>query len=328
MTTAQVIRYVPAMICTFRPLLGVLALLCLFAMADAQDCAPKAAPKAPAPEKAAPPAPVATPAPSEAPAEATEEPEVSTLTKAKDKLLPAELAGAIQIDALTIPTPGELMAALNKQGKPDWSGQIRPPITTNYTSRAQMALNLGGLIADGYLAVEAQDSQQVKNIGRDIMSLAKPLGVQQDILNRGKSLTEFAEQNQWDVLKEELEATQNEVKTAMSENKDQDLVTLVTLGGWIRGTEVISSYVTKHYSEGGAKLLRQPAIVKFLGQRVNALPDKMRDDPSVKKARVKLLEIEQAVNFSRDIAPPKETVEKIHTLAAELVKDIAKKESK
>lgn len=316
------------MICTFRPVLGVLALLCLFATADAQDREPAAPSKAPATEDATPPKTPATPAAADAQAETKEAPEISTLTKAKDKLLPEQLAGATQIDAFTIPTPGELMAALNKQGKPDWSGQIRAPIATNYTSRAQMALNLGGLIADGYIAVEAENSQQVKNIGRDIMSLAKPLGVQQDILNRGKSLTEFAEQNQWDVLKEELEATQNEVKAAMAENKDQDLVTLVTLGGWIRGTEVISDYVTKHYSEGGAKLLRQPAIVKFLAQRVNALPDKMRDDPSVKKARVKLLEIEQAVNFSRDAAPPKETVEKIHALAAELVKDIAKKESK
>jgi hypothetical protein len=330
MTTLQPFRYVARMICTFRPLLGVLALLCLFAMADAQESEPQAPAKpsapaaAPNPAKPAPPAPV--PAKPEEPAPGkTEEP---TLTKAAEKLAPEELASAAKVDALTIPTPGELMAALSKHGKPDWSAQIRPPIATNYTSRAQMALNLGGLIADGYLAVEAQDAQQVKNIGRDIMNLAKPLGVQQDILNRGKSLTEFAEQNQWDVLKEELEATQNEVKSAMSENKDQDLVTLVTLGGWIRGTEVISDYVAQHYTEGGAKLLRQPAIVKFLGQRVNALPDKMRDDPSVKKTRVKLLEIEQTVSFPADTAPPKEIVQKIHVLAAELVKDIAKKEAK
>ena len=36
-----------------------------------------------------------------------------------------------------------------------------------------------------------------------------------EILDRGKSLTEFAENKQWDVLKEELEATQNEVKDAL-----------------------------------------------------------------------------------------------------------------
>jgi hypothetical protein len=35
--------------------------------------------------------------------------------------------------------------------------------------------NLGGLIADGFIAVEAKDGQQVKNIGSDIMKLGKAL---------------------------------------------------------------------------------------------------------------------------------------------------------
>jgi len=164
------------------------------------------------------------------------EPPESPAPPRKNPLTREEIAAAAKTDSLSIPTPGELMAALQKQGKLDWAAQFRPPIATNFSSRAQMALNLGGLIADGYIAVEAEDSQQVKNIGKDIVALAKPLGVQQDIINRGKSLSDFAEQNKWEVLKEELEATQNEVKIAMADNKDQNLITLVTVGGWVRGT--------------------------------------------------------------------------------------------
>ena len=47
----------------------------------------------------------------------------------------------------------------------------------NYKTRPQIALNIGGLIADGFIAVEAQDTQQVKNIGGDIVKMAKALGV-------------------------------------------------------------------------------------------------------------------------------------------------------
>ncbi|MGZ4982653.1 MAG: hypothetical protein ACXV9Q_01005, partial [Chthoniobacterales bacterium] len=133
-----------------------------------------------------------------------------------------QLAKAIKTDTLTIPTPGELFAALEKPGKTDWSGQYRGPIPTTYSNRAQIALNLGGLIADGFIAVEAQDSQQVKNIGADILKLAKALGVSENVLSRGKSINEFAENNQWEALQEELEATQNEVKSSMESNKDQD----------------------------------------------------------------------------------------------------------
>ncbi|MDP9005062.1 MAG: hypothetical protein M3N12_09780, partial [Verrucomicrobiota bacterium] len=108
-------------------------------------------------------------------------------------LPPEQLANAIRTDSLTIPTPGELFAALQKPGKPDWAGQYRTPIPMTYRNRAQIALNLGGLIADGFIAVEAQDSQQVKNIGTDIIKLAKALGVSENVLGRGKSINEFAE---------------------------------------------------------------------------------------------------------------------------------------
>jgi len=50
--------------------------------------------------------------------------------------LPASaLAQAVQEDTFTMPTPGELLAALNKVGKPNWQAQYRAPIPTAYTSR-------------------------------------------------------------------------------------------------------------------------------------------------------------------------------------------------
>src|ERR1043166_6963966 len=146
---------------------------------------------------------------------------------APPRLPPDQMAKAVRNDAISIPTPGELFAALEKPGKPDWSGQYRGPIPTTYRNRAQIALNLGGLIADGFIAVEAKDSQQVKNIGSDIIKLAQALGVSENLLSRGNSVNEFAEDDDWDTLQEELEATQNEVKSSMQSHSDQDLVKLI-----------------------------------------------------------------------------------------------------
>ena len=159
------------------------------------------------------------------------EPTPSAIAPASSPLPADQLAKAIKTDSLTIPTPGELFAAFEKPGKPDWAGQYRTPIPMTYRNRAQIALNLGGLIADGFIAVEAQDSQQVKNIGTDIIKLAKALGVSENVLSRGNSINEFAENSEWDALQEELEATQNEVKASMQSHSDQDLVILVSLGG-------------------------------------------------------------------------------------------------
>src|SRR5438874_10853080 len=106
-----------------------------------------------------------------------------------------QMAKAARTDSFSIPTPGELFAALGKPGKTNWSGQYRGPIPVTYRNRAQIALNLGGLIADGFIAVEAKDGQQVKNIGSDIMKLGKALGVSEQLLSRGNSINEFAENN-------------------------------------------------------------------------------------------------------------------------------------
>ena len=145
-----------------------------------------------------------------------------------------ELKNATSVDALTVPTPGEFFKAIEKGGKPNWTSEYRPPISIKSTDRAQMALNLGTLIADGYIAVEAHDGQQVKNVGKDVLALAKKLSVSQSVLARGQSIAQFAENSAWEQLNEELEATQNEVKKALEENRDTDLITLVSIGGWIR----------------------------------------------------------------------------------------------
>jgi hypothetical protein len=145
-----------------------------------------------------------------------------------------EIAAAVADENFSLPMPGELFAALGKQGRIDWTALLRKAPSESFTNRQQIALNLGALVADGYLAVEAEDKQHVKNVARDIRALARKIGVEDELVSRGNSIMQFAEDGKWDTLKEELEATQNDVIAAMNAHKDQDLVTLVILGGWLR----------------------------------------------------------------------------------------------
>jgi len=236
-----------------------------------------------------------------------------------------EMAHASKEDAISVPTPGELLAALNKQGKPNWQSQYRQPIPTSYSSRPQIALNLGGLIADGYIGIEAEDSQQVKNIGKDIIGLAKSLNVSENVLRRGKSIEEFADNNEWNTLKEELEATQNEVKLTMNDQQDRDLVVLVTLGGWIRGTEVISGWIAENYSPSAAKLLRQHEVVALLKAGLDKLPEKLQSDPLIQTLNQNLGQIQVMVSFPRDTAPTLDEVKKLKAATSELITQIVTK---
>src|SRR4051812_13777580 len=242
------------------------------------------------------------------------------------RLPPDQMAKAIRIDAISIPTPGELFAALEKPGKPNWVGQMRGPVGTNYKNRPQIALNLGGLIADGFIAVEAQDAQAVKNIGTDIIKMAKALGVSENILSRGNSINEFAENSEWDALQEELEATQNEVKSSMQSHRDQDLVILVSVGGWIRGTQVVSSSIMQNYDERAAKVLRQPALVNFIHAKMNDISADMRDDPVVKNVSDKLAGLEKLVTFPPAKSPTQDDVRKLNEAVGQIMADIQHKD--
>src|SRR5438046_5636815 len=252
---------------------------------------------------------------------------VSAAVGAETGRLPADqLAKASKSDSISIPTPGELFAALEKHGKTNWAGQYRSPMPVTYRNRAQIALNLGGLIADGFIAVEAKDSQQVKNIGSDIVKLAKALGVSEKLLSRGNSINDFAENNEWDTLQEELEATQNEVKSSMQSHSDQDLVILVTLGGWIRGTQVVTAAIMQNYDERSAKVLRQPALVRFMQSKINEVSAELRQEPLVKDVSEQLNGIEKAVSFPAGKTPAVDDVRKVNEAVTKVMTEIESKE--
>lgn len=215
------------------------------------------------------------------------------------------MEAAERVDAVTIPTAGEFFSAMDSVGRPAWSQFVRQGGPPPSDSRAVIALQLGTYVADGYVAVEAQDSQAVKNTGKEILALAKRLNVNQTVLGRANSLSDFAENNDWNALREELEATQNEVKLDMAEQKDDRLISLVSLGAWIRGVEIVSQIISKTYTPEGARLLRQPAIINYLLDEIDELPDSVKAEPVLIKIRAGLSD---ALGFVSDPTPSQEQV--------------------
>jgi len=227
---------------------------------------------------------------------------------------------------ISMPTPGELFTALRKQAQPVWSVYFREPIPTSYTNRVQLALALGTLVADGFVAVEAMDSQQVKNIGKDILALAKGLGVSDELVARGNAIADFAENNEWAALNEELEATQNELQQQMMRMRDDDLVILVAIGGWLRGTEVVSGIILDDYTPEAARVLRQPELVRFLRGRLDGLSERHRQEALVQLVREQLLEMEALLETPLQSEISEATVETVRDAAGRATQGIAKRE--
>ena len=108
----------------------------------------------------------------------------------------------------------------------------------------------------------------MKEIGQRVLSLAKGIGVGNSIMPHAKAITEAADKRNWAAVRQELDRTQNSVQQAMNEVHDEKLSQLVSLGGWLRGTEVLTAVVNRHFSEDGAELLHQPDLLTYFQRKL------------------------------------------------------------
>ena len=148
---------------------------------------------------------------------------------------------------------------------------MRDNLGKNTGNRAQVALLLGTVIADGFIAVEAEDSERVKQIGQEVLNLADAINVRKAVIARSKSIIDTAEAKNWRAVREELDGALQDVRGAMVELGDADLAQSVSIGGWIRGTEVLTSIVGKNYSTSGAELLNQPELLNYFSRRIDEM---------------------------------------------------------
>src|SRR5580698_4573057 len=190
---------------------------------------------------------------------------------------------ATQLDDIVVPLPSEVFNVLDKLGTPNWQEQLRDPIIKNRGEREQIALLLGSVVAEGFVAVEAADKARVKTIGRDVLELARAIGVESTVLTRTNSIVTKADSGDWISVRRELDGALTDVKNAMIKLQDAQLAHLVSLGGWLRGTEVLTAIVQKSYSPDGADLLNQPDLLRYFQQRLADMPPRMRNNPLVTK---------------------------------------------
>ena len=106
------------------------------------------------------------------------------------------------------------------------------------TGREQQALLFGGLIADGFLMVEAERQNQVETYGRILLRDARGLGVGDEVTRHSASLTDKGKRGDWAGVRLELIATQTGVERALISLRDEKMAHLISLGGWVRGLEI------------------------------------------------------------------------------------------
>ena len=93
------------------------------------------------------------------------------------------------------------------------------------------------------------------------------------------------------------------------------MVHLVALGGWWRGLEISSGILSSHYSEQGASLMAQPAVIDYFADRIATM------NPTFQKTKLwaglsgKLAEVRKLGVKPDKALPTIEEVRAIHAIA-------------
>jgi hypothetical protein len=219
------------------------------------------------------------------------------------------------VEDVVVPLPNEIFGALNKLGMVNWKEHVRSDKGPNFTERPRIALLLGTVIADGFIAVQAEDAEAVKEIGQRVLALAKGIGVGNSITPHAKAIIEAADKRNWEHVRQELDRTQSSVQQAMNEVHDEKLSQLVSLGGWLRGTEVLTSVVKEHFSAGGAELLHQPDLLSYFQTRLQAMPE--FNLPIIHEIQDALVEVKPLIDVGDRHIPP-ESVKKVNDITTRL----------
>lgn len=224
---------------------------------------------------------------------------------------------AAAVEDVVVPVPSEIFIVLDKLGTPNWKGELRDKLGTNTGNRAQIALLLGTVIADGFIAVEAEDSEKVKQIGQEVLVLADGINVRKAVIARSKSITDKAEAKDWRAVRSELDGALQDVRGAMQELGDDELAQLVSLGGWIRGTQVLTSIVGQNYSPAGAELLNQPELLNYFARRIDEMRSRnLKKEELVVKVRKLLRDIKPIIGKDTITV---ENVQKVNKLTTDTV---------
>ena len=240
------------------------------------------------------------------------------------KALPSQ---ATLVDNVVVPVPSEVFGALDKLGQAHWEQVLR---STKDQSRVpgeppQIALQFGTVIAEGFIAVEAENPEEVKRIGGSVSKLAKALGVEKHVEKHANAIIKSAEQKDWPNVRKELDLTQRDVKQAMQELGSEPLSQLVSLGGWLRGTEALTMVVGKAFTKDGAELLHQPMLLDYFEKRLSNMPLKIKKHPLIGEVQKGVLEIRPLVGIEDGTQISEKSLKEVGDVTGRLVKAINSK---
>jgi hypothetical protein len=185
--------------------------------------------------------------------------------------------------------------------------------------RSDLAIELGFLISDGFLMVQAGQLGNVEEMAKDLTRYGKALGAGDRVNRHAAGLLESAKKGDVAQLKIELASTQKDVEDELVALQDADLAHLISLGGWIRALEVSSVAVDRQFSPERARKVMRMDIAEYYAECIKGLEPKISARPNYQGIRNLLKDLTQKMDLDDDREPTPESMKEIRAISAKLV---------
>jgi hypothetical protein len=237
-------------------------------------------------------------------------------------------AQAKPVEGVILPVPKEIFRSLDQFRDANWRAIERPEIAKwkSHGDQVQIAALLGVVIGEGFIAMKAEDATEVKQLGTSVLKLARGLGVEESALRRSKSIIEFANRGDWTAARQEWDGVLSDLEAGMVRLKSVQLAQLVSLGGWLRGTEALSALVLQNYSSDRAELLRQPVLAESLAKQILGMSGEVRKNSLISDLRNGLDKIRRLIPGNNQ-ALSDQAVRQIHDVCSKLVQSASRRPS-
>ena len=152
-------------------------------------------------------------------------------------------------------------------------------------NRASMAIEIGFIIADGFLAVQHGHLDEIEPLAQELSRYGESLGAGERVNRHAKIILDSAKKKDLEKLKDELAATQKDVEKELVQLHDADLAHLISLGGWVRAMECAAVGVSKEFTEERANQLFREDIAEYYESQLGALDPRISQLPNIVEMR-------------------------------------------
>jgi len=230
------------------------------------------------------------------------------------------------VNEFTAPSIEKIFEQLDEIGSLPLSDVPRELPEKMPLSRSDLALEIGFLIAEGFIQIQAGNSQKIEPIARKLQLYGRALGAGERVNRHAASLLENATSGKLDTLKKELAATQRDVETELVSLRDPDLAHLISLGGWARAFEVSSAAVEKDFTiEKAGKLFRED-IADYFSVSVGSLDPRISEKNAMLTVRNLLSGMRSIMTLDEDEKPSEVMVKDVSKASKKLMAKILERQ--